>query len=72
MLSSILIVAQVLLSLFLIGAVLLQQRGAGLGATFGGDGNSYRTKRGIEKKLFHATIIVSILFFATSLAGHLI
>lgn len=65
-------IIQLILSILLIVAILMQQRGAGLGSAFGGAGNSYRTKRGIEQKLFHATIVLSILFFATALAGHLI
>lgn len=52
---------------FLIIAILLQQRGTGLGAAFGGEGNVYRTKRGIEKKLFFLTIILAILFLGSSL-----
>ncbi len=55
-------------ALFLIIAILLQQRGTGLGAAFGGEGNVYRTKRGIEKKLFVLTIILAILFLGSSLA----
>ncbi|MCR4323253.1 MAG: preprotein translocase subunit SecG [Candidatus Azambacteria bacterium] len=43
--------------------VLLQQRGAGLSGTFGGDGSgSYHTKRGMEKTIFFATIVLSVLF----------
>jgi preprotein translocase subunit SecG len=53
-------------ALLLIIAVLLQQRGTGLGAAFGGEGNVYRTKRGIEKKLFRLTIILAILFLGSS------
>ncbi|MBI4272988.1 preprotein translocase subunit SecG [Candidatus Uhrbacteria bacterium] len=53
-------------ALFLIIAILLQQRGTGLGAAFGGEGNVYRTKRGIEKKLFTLTIILAILFLGSS------
>ncbi len=49
--------------------VLLQQRGTGIGAAFGGDGNIYRTKRGVEKGLFILTILFSALFIAASLAA---
>ena len=49
-------------------AILLQNRGVGLSGVFGGSGNIYRTKRGVEKKLFIATIILAVLFFAVSLA----
>ncbi|MFZ5391084.1 MAG: preprotein translocase subunit SecG [Patescibacteria group bacterium] len=56
-------IAQLVISLLLIIAILLQNRGAGLGGVFGGEGNVYRTKRGVEKGLFYATIILAILFF---------
>lgn len=69
MLKTILTVAQVVLPILLIACILLQARGTGLGATFGGEGNIYRTKRGIEKKLFQATIILAILFFGVTLAN---
>ena len=40
----------------------------GFSATFGGDGNAFRTKRGIEKTLFYATIVLSILFLGSGIA----
>lgn len=60
-------IIQVVLSVLLVTAILLQQRGSGLGAAFGGEGNVFRTKRGIEKGLFYVTIGLSILFFATAI-----
>jgi len=62
-------IAQVVISILLIVAILLQNRGAGLGSAFGGSGGVYLTKRGLEKKLFIATIILAVLFFATSILG---
>ena len=41
----------------------------GLGAGFGGDGSAFRTKRGLEKSLFHVTIILSVLFLGLGLAN---
>lgn len=58
---------QILLSILLTTAILLQQRGTGLGGAFGGDGNVFRTKRGVEKGLFYATIGLAVLFFATAI-----
>lgn len=55
------------LSIILIGAVLLQQRGSSLGSSFGGDSSSYSSRRGIEKTLFIATIVVGIFFFASNI-----
>ena len=62
-------IAQIVISGFLIAAILLQQRGTGLSATFGGEGNVYRTKRGLEKMIFVATIILAFLFFGLALAN---
>ncbi len=61
-------ILQLATTVLLTAAILLQQRGTGLSGTFGGDGNVYRTKRGVEKILFFATIALAIIFFATSLA----
>ena len=56
-------IIEIFLAIALMGAVLLQQRGAGLGAGFGGDSAVFTTKRGAEKVLFNATIVLAILFF---------
>lgn len=65
---NILQIAQLIVAVLLIVFILVQQRGAGLGGIFGGEGGVYRTKRGIEKTLFILTIIFAILFIASSLA----
>lgn len=52
-------------AILLIISILLQQRGSGLSATFGGEGNVYRTKRGLEKMLFVFSIILSVVFIAS-------
>ena len=70
--KDILSIIQIILSVLLIVTVLLQQRGAGLGAGFGGSSTVYTTKRGVDKILFQATIVISILFFANALASILI
>jgi len=62
-------IIQVILAVLVMGAVLLQARGTGLGAGFGGDGTVFRTKRGVEKKLHNTTIVLTILFFGISLAN---
>lgn len=69
MVNNILTIVQIILSVVLIAVILLQARGSGLGAVFGGGGEVFRTKRGLEKGLFFATIVVSILFFAVALAN---
>ena len=69
---TILAVIQIVVSVLLIGAILLQQRGTGLSATFGGEGNVYRTKRGLEKVIFVATIVLTVLFFGVALVSILL
>ncbi len=62
-------IIQVVLAVLLIMAILLQQNGASLGSAFGGDNwsSAIHTRRGFEKFLYFASIIISILFVATSL-----
>ena len=66
LIKSILPFVQIIISVALAAAILLQQRGTGLSAAFGGDGNVYRTKRGIEKFLFRATIVLVALLFLSA------
>jgi preprotein translocase subunit SecG len=68
----ILAVGQVAVSIALIASILLQARGAGLGAAFGGDSSVYRSRRGIEKRLFQFTIVLAVLFIAFSLANYIL
>lgn len=60
-------IVQLAVAILLIAAILLQARGTGLGATFGGEGNVYRTKRGVEKVLFKSTIVLGVIFFSLAL-----
>ncbi|HJM04688.1 MAG TPA: preprotein translocase subunit SecG [Candidatus Saccharimonadaceae bacterium] len=53
-------------------AILLQQRGATLGAGFGSSGELYTTRRGVDKNLFEVTIIFAVIFILSILAGLLI
>jgi len=59
--------AQIILSLALILAVLLQVKGGGLGGIFGQPDTVYRTKRGMEKTLFQLTIVLVVLFIIISI-----
>lgn len=52
--------------------ILLQQRGATLGAGFGASGELYTTRRGVDKSLFEATIVFAVIFVVSILAGLLI
>ncbi|HAM88231.1 MAG: Preprotein translocase, SecG subunit [Candidatus Falkowbacteria bacterium GW2011_GWC2_38_22] len=60
-------ISQLIIAILLIVSILMQNRGGGLSNVFGGGGNVYMTKRGLEKKLFIATIVLSVLFFSVSL-----
>lgn len=53
-------------------AILLQQRGATLGAGFGSTGELYTTRRGLDKNLFEATIVLAVVFVLSILAGFLL
>lgn len=53
-------------------AILLQQRGASLGAGFGSSGELFTSRRGIDKNLFEFTIIMSVLFVLSILASLLL
>lgn len=66
-LDTYLYLAQVIISIALIVAILLQAKGATLGGIFGGDGATFRTRRGLEKTLYQATIGLSLAFFALSI-----
>ncbi len=63
-------ILQIVISVLLTGAILLQNQGTGLGATWGGGGETYHTKRGVEKVLFYATGVLLVLFLITSIALH--
>jgi preprotein translocase subunit SecG len=73
-LTAILPYAELTLSLLLIVGIVLQQRGAGLGGAFGGDNfaSTFYKRRGAEKFLFNATIVVAVLFVASAIAGFIL
>lgn len=49
--------------------ILLQSQGTGLGTSFGGEGNSYRSKRGAEKIIFNTTIVTAVIFVVSVILG---
>lgn len=65
--NQVILVVQIIISILLIVSILLQNRGSQLGVSFGGGGETYRSKRGIEKFLFYGTIIFAILFASSSI-----
>ncbi len=59
----------IIIAVFLTGSILLQSSAAGLGSAFGGGGaDGFYVRRGSEKRLFQASVVLSILFFAVALA----
>lgn len=56
-------------AVLMVTAILLQQRGASLGAGFGSSGEFYTTRRGFDKNLFESTIILSVVFILSILAS---
>jgi len=63
-------IAQIIISTALIGIILVQVRSSGLGSVFGGAESAvYRTRRGLERTLFNATIGLSAAFFIITLVN---
>ena len=60
-------IVQLILSAVLITLVILQSKGGSLSRMFSGEGGVYKTRRGLEKTLFKATIVVIVAFFVFSL-----
>lgn len=60
---------QIVVAVLLVLVIIIQEKGSGIGASFGGDLSFYRTKRGAEKLLFYITIFLSSVFILLSLVG---
>jgi preprotein translocase subunit SecG len=63
---------QDLVGIFLMLAILFQARGTGLSATFGGDSSVYRSRRGVEKRLWQFTIVLMVLFCVFSVSSYVV
>lgn len=59
-------------AVLMVAAILLQQRGASLGAGFGGSSELYTSRRGLDKSLFEATIVLAVVFVLSIVAGLLL
>ena len=70
--DSILQIVTVGSALLMILAILLQQRGASLGAGFGSSGELYTTRLGLDKNLFEVTIVLAVIFVLSILVGLLL
>jgi len=58
---------QIIVAIILVVLVLFQQGGAALGSAFGGGGEVYSTRRGVQKKMFWITILLGIAFITLAL-----
>ncbi len=62
-----LLIAETVIAILLVGSIILQAKGTGLGSSFGGSGELYQSKRGVEKIVFYATIFFAFAFAALSI-----
>ncbi|HCR81359.1 MAG: Preprotein translocase, SecG subunit [Candidatus Pacebacteria bacterium GW2011_GWB1_47_8] len=62
-----LLIAQIVLSIIIVAFVLLQSQGTGLGAVWGGGGETYHTRRGVERVIFVLTVAAIMLFALVSI-----
>ncbi len=65
--KSFFIILNIVLSVAIVGLILMQGRGGGLGSAWGGGGEMFQTRRGIEKVTLRITVVCIILFFIVSL-----
>ncbi len=66
--NTILFYSQIAVAIILVIVIAVQQRGTALGSAFGGGGEFYSSRRGIQKKLHYATIMLAAAFIALSIA----
>ena len=67
--NAILAIGQIIVSIALIASILMQARGTGLSGTFGGDSGVYRSRRGVERRLWQFTILLLVLFVLFALVA---
>jgi preprotein translocase subunit SecG len=67
--NPILAIGQILISIALVTAILMQARGTGLSGTFGGDSAVYRSRRGVERRLWQFTLLLLVLFVLFALVA---
>lgn len=65
-------ITTVISAILMVASILLQQRGASLGAGFGASGELYTSRRGLDKSLYRATVVFAVIFVASILAGMLV
>ncbi len=62
-----LLIAQIIVAIALTAIILMQVKGGGLGGIFGQANTVFRTRRGVEKRMFQFTIALTVLFVVLSI-----
>lgn len=70
--GNIISIVQIVVVILMIITILLQQKGVGLGSSFGGGDSVFTTRRGPEKFIFYSTIVLASIFLSLGLAAFLI
>ena len=70
--EDVLSVIQIVLAVALVLTILMQVKGGGLGGIFGQADSVYRTRRGLERRLFQGTIVLVVIFIITSIVSLLV
>jgi len=70
--KNLIVVIQIIIAALLMAAILIQAKGTGLGSAWGGTGEFYRSKRGVEKILFIASIVLAACFILISIINTLV
>ena len=68
-LSAVILIAQIILGIVLTVLVIMQTQNSGAGGMFGSDTTVYRTRRGLEKTMYQATIVLATFFFVVSIVA---
>lgn len=67
--NNIILLANIVVCALIVAFILLQGRGAGLGSAWGGGGETFQTRRGVEKIVMRLTVGFIFVFFALSIAA---
>ena len=70
--DTILQIVMIASAVLMVVSILLQQRGATLGAVFGSSGELYTTRRGVDKNLFEVSVVLAVIFILAILTGLLL
>lgn len=70
--TELVLIAELVVGASLVTLILLQAKGSGISAVFGGDGGMYRSRRGVEKLLHRGTIFLAAVFMLLALANILL